>query len=215
MTKRDLKRGLRKIQAMENELMRELTEEEINLLMSNGDESLVYDHLGMDEDDLVTLHNIRQLISTWCTLPEDEFDELVKTMDVSAPYFVLRTVANALEEVDKKSIPETKCTTEEKCTWPKECKTGESGGNTPKMDATDFLTALLSKLFAVERQAKPSDEGMGLEEAVITEIIDRLKKGEEVDTGSEELTEEIVEKLWNEYNNITIKTNNNKIKVKF
>ena len=214
MTKRDLKRGLRKIQAMENELMRELTEEEINLLMSNGDESLVYDHLGMDDDDLVTLRNIRQLISTWCTLPEDEFDELVKTIDVSAPYFVLRTVANALEEVDKKPVSDTKCTTEEKCTCPKERKRKESG-RAPKRDATDFLTELLSKLFAVEKDVKPSEDEKSLGEAVITDIIDRLKKGEEVDTGSEELTDEIVEKLWNEYSNITIKTNNNKIKVKF
>ena len=93
----EMKSAVNAIETLEQYLMRPLTEDERHYVIRNGLDSFISDKLKFSDADITTFNTLKQILSTYCTLPSTEFDKLLNE-NLGAAVYVLETILNAIQE---------------------------------------------------------------------------------------------------------------------
>lgn len=88
--------NLEAIQGLERDLMRDLTDEERNIILDKGWEEFLFNHLGFTNEDLEELLAIRAIVSAFYTQEEAAFEKAVRKAPKSI-YFVLRDILDKID----------------------------------------------------------------------------------------------------------------------
>ena len=101
-----MKQTLKDVELIERDLMRDLTEDEKNLTVSEGWKALLY-KLHLNDTNYKILKDMRHLISVLFTKPDEEYAELVKTMSpvISASFRRIADDIDAANTEDEKVDP--------------------------------------------------------------------------------------------------------------
>lgn len=111
MTFELMKENLKTIKLLEKDLMRDLTEEEKEIVINNGWEAFLFKHLGFTDEDFKELKALKAIISAFYTQNENIFEEAIKNCPEGA-YFVLRDIVDAIEDNQPCSLSAQKPTSD-------------------------------------------------------------------------------------------------------
>lgn len=101
MTFEQMKENLKSIKLLEKDLMRDLTEEEKEIVINNGWEAFLFKHLRFTDSDFRELRALKNIISAFYTQDEHILEEAIENCPDGA-YFVLKDIVNAIE---RKQVP--------------------------------------------------------------------------------------------------------------
>lgn len=216
MTFEQMQHALEGIKTIERDLRRDLTSEEKNLVIENGEHGYqaLLNKLGYDEEDLQTLRRIEALISTFCTESEERYEEELRK-DNHAAKFVLQSILNDLNDIEfEKMTTKTKLGTEEDLG----CKIhvpDEKGSVTTYDAEEDFEN--ICKTDDKKESIQEYLKNFGPKEEVethdrIAEYVKQLRQGEVLTLDPESINK-IVEKVWNECDDCHIQICNDKIRL--
>lgn len=155
MTYKELKQRAVDIDLLEKDLMRDLTEEEKDLIANQGFKAFLND-IRITISDLTLIKRIREIFGAFFSEEIEKYEELVSRPDNAK---VIETLEDILKDLKK-----------------------EDEGSAIKQDAIDIY-------------------------------ISRLKNGETLELESD-ILEQVIDRLWDNENNIKIEVRNNKIRLR-
>ena len=97
-----MKESLKTIKLLEKDLLRDLTEEEKEIVINEGWERFLFgpNYLNFTEEDYKDLKALKALVSAFYTQNEKEFEDLAKNCPIGA-YCALKEIVRTIEESDK------------------------------------------------------------------------------------------------------------------
>lgn len=213
-----------------NTFMRNLTADEINIILDNGLNYFIHETLGMSDEEFEGFKKIKRIISAYCTKSQEDFDRELNN-DIEIPYYALKTIVNALEERMKdKACKETITTTTKESVDETESKAAELCNLLNKIpnSADNWMRCYVKYvkyhsqvLDAMKKDSmnETEDQKVGnildaIKDSVIDACIEKLKTDGEIELDPE-IMSEVTSKLWHTEDNIRINITNNKLKVEF
>jgi len=222
------------LQELSNTLMRDLTQEELNLILEKGVDYFISEKLGMNESEFNGLKKIEDIISAYCTKSQEDFDKELEG-DIEVPYYALKSIVHAMEDKMKGKA-------QEDCVNKKEAVDSEDQCDEIEAKALE-LCSLLNKIpgsadnwmreyvklvkdhttvldvLKSEQCLQTEDERIGdildaIKDSVIDACIEKLKTDGEIELDPE-IMSEVTSKIWHTQDNIRINITNNKLKVEF
>ena len=228
MTIEQMKESLKTIKLLEKDLMRDLTEEEKEVVMYKGWEEFLFgnNYLGFSEDDYKEMKALRAIISAFYTQSEEELDKLVQNSPKEV-YFVLRELANAFErnEAHESSDVEAVVTESPIVRYTKfmtDLYSSLPDDDSKWFDSLteDMQTKLFKDVYLKELETHPiSDDALGgimtdaVKDYVIEDMVAKLKNGEEVEMTNAEYLE-VADYLCNTENKFFLNNVNGKVTLK-
>lgn len=104
MTFEQMKENLKTVKLLEKDLMRDLTDEEREIVIEKGWEEFLFKYLGFSNEDFVELKAIKAIISAFYTQDENTFEKAIKAAPEGA-YFVLRDIVDEMEGMELCTCP--------------------------------------------------------------------------------------------------------------
>lgn len=213
MTIEQMKEGLKTIELLEKDLMRDLTKEEKDVVMNEGWEKFLFgeDHLNFTEEDYKELKALKEIISAFYTQDEAVLEECIE----KAPEGIAFVLKDILDRLDANTLCSDPYKDKEEC---HQTETPVKKSNpiddfvifledlydaVPKREKDWFnkLTEDIRKdLFKVFRENRNehqdcSDDILGgiitdaVKDGVVKDMVEKLKKGEAVEMTNDEYME--------------------------
>ena len=172
MTFEQMNEGLKTIELMEKDLMRDLTKEEKEFILNNGWEEFLFNELGISNDDFKEMKYIRRLAGV---------------------YFTLRTIADLIDEAKPCQLQND---TEEYTNFMQDLYDNITSSDKSWFNKiTEPIHENLFKIFKKEKE-EASDKDLlcgtmtdAVKDNVIEDIANRLKKGEAIEMTNDEYLE--------------------------
>ena len=234
------KTTIKTLQELSNTLMRDLTQEELNIILDKGVDYFINEELGMNKAEFDALKKIKDIISAYCTKSQADFDNELEG-DITIPYYALKSIVNAMEDKMKGTVEEKEKKSE---VWGEnpasECiKTEDSSNKTKAQELCDLLNKIPESIhnwvecyvkyvtdhktvldvLKSDHSGYTEDERIGdivdaIKDAVIDACISKLKAEGEIELDPE-IMSEVTAKIWHSEDNVRINITNNKLKVEF
>lgn len=216
MTIEQMKESLKTVRLLEKDLMRDLTNEEKDIVVNKGWEEFLFEYLNMSKEDYVELRALKNIISAFYTQDESELDNAI----INAPfevYYVLKDIMDKMEKFDHVTREDP---VEDFATFLQELY-----DSLPKKESGWFnrLTDNIRKhLFEVYTENK-GNEGYGtdalcgtltdtLKDDVIKDMVEKLKNGETLEMTEDEFLE-VTDYLCKHEDKVFIHNNNGHVKL--
>ena len=227
MTIEQMKESLKTIKLLEKDLMRDLTEEEKEVVMYKGWEEFLFgkNYLGFSEDDYKEMKALRAIISAFYTQSEEELDMLVQNSPKEV-YFVLRELANAFERNEQYMTSDVEAAVTESPIVRYTKFMTDLYSSLPEDDSKwfdklteDMHTKLFKNVYLKELENPVSDDALGgimtdaVKDYVIEDMVAKLKNGEEVEMTNAEYLE-VADYLCNTENKFFLNNDNGNVTLK-
>lgn len=222
------------LQELSNTLMRDLTKEELNLILEKGVDYFISEKLGMNESEFNGLKKIEDIISAYCTKSQEDFDKELEG-DIEVPYYALKSIVNAME--DKMKGKATKEHEDEGCPVDSDDQCDETGAKALELcsllnkipgsadnwmreyvklvkDHSSVLDVLKSGQCPQTEDERIGDILDAIKDSVIDACIEKLKAEGEIELDPE-IMSEVTSKIWHSKDNVRINIVDNKLKVEF
>ena len=228
------------LEEISNTLMRDLTQEELDIILNKGYDYFITEKLAMSMEEYKALEKIKNIISAYCTKSQADFEKELEG-EIDIPYYALKSIVNSLEDKikDKASKEQVDSCGVEATT---EMVDSETKCSKEEADALE-LCNLLNKIpdsvhnwlecyvkyvkdhksvIDVLKSGKcpeTEDERIGdivdaIKDATIDACIEKLKVDGEIELDPE-IMSEVTSKIWHSEYNVRINITNNKLKVEF
>ena len=220
MTFELMKENLKTIKLLEKDLMRDLTEEEKEIVINNGWEAFLFKHLGFTDNDFKELKALKAIISAFYTQSEDIFEEAIKNCPEGA-YFVLRDIVDAIEDNQSCSLSAQKPTSDYESFMKDLFKSLPESEITWFNKLPEDFNEKLYNVYKEHRNDKQdcSDDALGgiitdaVKDIVLEDMISKLKDGETVEMTNDEYLE-TADYLAEHENKFFLNNNNGKVTLK-
>jgi len=209
---------------LEKDLMRDLSEKEVELVATKGWRHFLFNHIGMSEEEYSTLKKTRELLSQYLTGTDESYHAALKKCDENV-YFLLRDLASDIEQMDRKKqvVPEKKVIKKPSLEEEFDKFLKHLYTTLKPMDSIWFnkvTPEIKSALFEVYKksQSLPEDELCCLitdeaKDAIILDLVSQLKDHKTVSMTNDEFME-VADYLSEHEDRVYLVNNNGKVTLK-